>query len=380
MLTFGCAHAADNPITPTENDLSVAGVAQSGSADVHDPHMLWGQWTLYFNEDHTAVDVVPLRQARLHLNALKFLESYCADCLQITKIKNNGDSTIDMTVKITHPFNGFPQYTGFDVKGIIMFHGTHELFLATTKLPVPQTCIVSWKEKGDAEVMNPDGYSYRWHPGYDSGSSLPIYNYWEGKFTSGVPNAHLNAFLNFYSEENRHVFYTNDVISQTYTIYLPPGQPVIAGYAVEACWEPPINTPVTNPIIDFPASANQTEPYFFDMVINNGDPIIHDSGCCGSDLPEDGCDTLKGIALEWDTDLIDFMYWKHDNSNSATWAIFPCDPDNPDSSYRFGNINFSGNDPGKYRDLVAVFYTEFIGGEGIRRDFVFDLVDYAIIE
>ena len=147
MLTFGCAHAAENPLTPTENDLSVAGVAQSRDVDVHDPHMLWGQWMFYFNEDHTSVDVVPLRQARLHLNALKFLESYCADCLQITKIKNNGDSTIDLTVRITHPFAGHPEYTGFDVKGIIMFNGSYEYEYSGGTPPLPTPVFqVSWKE------------------------------------------------------------------------------------------------------------------------------------------------------------------------------------------------------------------------------------------
>ena len=152
VVLLGCASTGDNPVAPTDGDLSMAGAMASNDADVHDPHMLWGQWTLYFNEDHTSVDVVPLRQAGLHLNALKFLESYCADCLKITKIKNNGDSTIDMTVKITHPFAGHPEYTGFDVKGIIMFHGSHKLFITTQTLPLPYECMVSWREKGDAEV------------------------------------------------------------------------------------------------------------------------------------------------------------------------------------------------------------------------------------
>ena len=70
---------------------------------------------------------IPEREGRFHLNALKFLESYCTDCLKIMGIKNNGDGTIDLTVQITHPFKGHPEYTGLDVKGIIMFNGSHAL-------------------------------------------------------------------------------------------------------------------------------------------------------------------------------------------------------------------------------------------------------------
>jgi len=282
VFMLGCARAGEDPIIPIENNLSVAGATASSDADAHDPHMLWGQWTLYFNEDHTSVDVVPLRQARLHLNALKFLESYCADCLQITKIKNNGDGTIDLTVRITHPFNGFPQYTGFDVKGIIMFNGSLEFPLVEdSHIPLPKPfCRISWREMGDPEVLNPDGYAYRWTPAYDSGSDLPIFNYWEGKYATGVPNADLNAYMNFYSQEERHIFRTDATVFRTYRIWLPPG-PIVAGYAVEACWEPPLVTPVFNPVTDFPPTANQPEAYYLNAEANNGGKIIDSHECCG---------------------------------------------------------------------------------------------------
>ena len=120
-LVVGCAKAQPAPTLPSEPQ-----VALDSGQGMKGPHHIWGEWTFYFNAAHDWVQVVPKRQARLHLNALKFLESYCTDCLKITNIKKNGDSTIDLTVQITHPFIAHPEYTGFDVKGIIMFQGSRE--------------------------------------------------------------------------------------------------------------------------------------------------------------------------------------------------------------------------------------------------------------
>jgi len=283
VMLLGCATAGQNPVIPV-GDMSVAGTATTDYSESHDPHMLWGQWTLYFNEDHTSVNVVPMRQARFHLNVLKFLEEYCTSCLQVTSYHNNGDGTINLYIAITHPFPGHPEYTGFDVKGIIMFNGSHEFLntYSTQEYPMyplwPDSYHVSWRLLGDPELLNADGYTYRWTPTWESGSDLPIMNYWEGKFASGVPTANINGFRNFYSDENRHMFETNKKIGRMYHISLPPG-PVVAGYAVEACWEPPIKTPVTNPVEDFPVTANQPEAYHFEMVINDGNPIT-DETCC----------------------------------------------------------------------------------------------------
>jgi hypothetical protein len=367
----GCAREASAPISPPLEGLSQAALAQ----EPNDCHRLYGEYTFFIDADHERVDVVPRREGRFHLNALKFLESYCKDCLKITNIKNNGDSTIDLTVQLTHPFKGYPEYTGFDVKGIIMFNGSYEIPDTGQFAPVPDPVTISWRETGDAEVLNPDGYSFRWYPGYDSGSSLPIFNYWEGKYATGTPNAQINAFLNFYSAENRHIFLVTDVISRTYKIYLPPGKPIVAGYAVEACWEPPTKMPVTDPVVDFPVSANQTEPYYFDVILNNGQPIKYFEG------GHEGCEGMRAIAPEWDEAKIEVMHYKfHPGSGSNSWSegVFPCGADYPDSygMYSFDFIAISGHPPGTYRD-VAWVWRELVGENA---DTAIDLIDYTIIE
>ncbi|HEX9744317.1 MAG TPA: hypothetical protein VGB30_02725 [bacterium] len=272
----GCA--SGNSISPTINQ---APEIQTGNSVITDgPYMLWGEWTFYFNESHNQVDAVPRRAGRFHLNALKFLEEYCTDCLNITEIKNNGDSTIDLTVQIRHPFPGHPEYTGFDVKGIIMFEGS-ETFHSNEFEPLyPDDYIVSWKGLGDPEILNADGYTYRWNPSYYSHSELPIFNYIEGKFTNGTPTANVNAYKEFYSLEERHIFKDDAVVSKTYKIWIPEGEPVIAGYAIEASWVPPVVIPVQNVLTDFPVTANQPDLMHFDVVINDGALITFDDECC----------------------------------------------------------------------------------------------------
>ena len=372
IFALGCA--ASSPVTPDP------GIQQTQAQRTKDdPHRLWGEYSLFINEAHDRVDVVPRREARFHLNALKFLESYCSDCLKITGIKNNGDGTIDLTVQITHPFNGFPQYTGFDVKGIIMFNGSHVLFAGngSYRYELPENPRVSWRLLGDPELLNADGYIRRWAPSYDSGSDLPIFNYWPGKYSSGAPTADVNAYLNFYTDEERHMFRADESAERTYHIWLPPG-PVVAGYAVEACWEPQTVTPVTNPLTDFPSSANQPEPYHLKWVINNGDPIKAYSGCChGSGDCQDGHVEIN----QWPGIYFDIRALEcpgvGDEPACDENGLEPCNPseDNILSIWAFGGS--SNCAPGQYQWLYATdecyAYNDF-------RNSAYTILEFEVIE
>jgi hypothetical protein len=348
VILFGCARAGQNPTVPAEE----RGLPSPHPAAVERdaPYRLLGEYTFFISAEHDRVDVVPRRDPHFHLNALKFLEEYCKDCLQITGIKNNGDGTIDLTVKLTHPFKGFPQYTGFDVKGIIMFTGSYEYpnMFAYDPLPKP-TIRVSWREKGDPEVLNPDGYAYRWSPHWQSGSTAPIFNYWEGRFARGVPNADLNAYLDFYSQEERHMFTSDASVSRTYHIWLPPG-PVVAGYAVEACWEPPTVTPVTNPLEDFPVSANQQEAYHFSFVMNNGEVITECEGCCG----HVDCSDLYVEQVQWWGMKSDRAHISWPDGGGLHTYLEECKPAQ-EGRYVFIKIGTCGQGNGTHR-LVASNY------------------------
>ena len=368
----GCMQASVNPSAPTlPGTTRMEADSLASQIDNPGPHRLWGEWTFFFNAERDRVDVVPRRQARFHLNALKFLEEYCADCLEITGIEDNGDDTVDLTIRMTHPFQGYPEYTGFDVKGIIMFTGSTE-FPYSLEKPLPDPCRLSFREAGDPEVLEPDGYTYRWSPNYDSGSDQPIFNYWEGKYSSGIPNADLNAFMNFYNIEERHIFTTNAEVSRTYTIWLPPGQPVVAGYAFEACWEPPTKTPVTNPIEDFPPSANQSEPYVWKVILPEGEVIADcadfwgGGGYCGNFYCEikswsgfqvgDGEPHIYHISNN-DHDLLGLVECDSPPYEDAySWEGGICDPEHTNGIYRALVVyRISGTSP-KIRVYTIVRY------------------------
>jgi hypothetical protein len=317
----GCAREASVPISPPLAGLSQTTLAQAQQPD--GPYRLYGEWTFFINAAHDKVEVVPRRQGRFHLNALKFLESNCTDCLKITGIKNNGDGTIDLTVRITHPFKGYPQYTGFDVKGIIMFNGSYEYHYDGGELPLPTpTFRISWRQMGDPEVLNPDGYTPRWRPNWDWGSDMPMFSYWKGKYANGEPSADLNAFLNFYTHEERHMFLVDGSVERTYKIWLPPGKPVTAAYAVEACWEPPLVTPVTDPVSDFPSSANQPEAYRFVIVANNGEVITDCEECCGYY----DCSDFFVEVEQWGGFKSNRMRLPWPDDGGSGYSLMECDP------------------------------------------------------
>jgi hypothetical protein len=228
---------------------------------------------------------------------------------------------------------------------------------------------ISWREMGDPEILNPDGYTPRWCPNYQSGSELPIFNYWKGRFAKGVPNADLNAYLDFYSNEERHMFATGSSVSRTYHVWLPPG-PVIAGYAVEACWEPPLVTPVTDPLTDFPSSANQPEAYHFKFVVNNGE-VITDCEAYDPPGPTDyDCDKAYTELEQWGgiTSRRVMICWP--DWDSAEVGVDDCKPPVAGRYYllsvpacRYGNgtfrnvlYNYDFVVPGKVVDIAyAVF-------------------------
>lgn len=269
FLIAGCSGAADSPSIPPFDAGSVPNLAVAS-----EPYRCWGLYALQFDEDHTTCEIVPVRAGNFHLNAVRLLEGGpCTNCVKIESITPKGDGIIDVNIRITHPYFSLV-YSAFDVKGIVMFTGTsritgHELWQVN---PVPHNLYIGWWRHGDWELLNPDGWTFRWGPNWNPDAQFPIMKYWPGKLSIGTPTTDINAYKNFYTDEERHLFRPNHSVTQTYTIKTQPG-PLTVGYAVEACWEPPITTPVVNPLTDFPPSANQPEPYLFEVVINDGEPV-----------------------------------------------------------------------------------------------------------
>jgi hypothetical protein len=287
ILLFGCAHDPIAPGLSVDPSINSGDLQTTAGGDIsyQDPHKLWAAGNLYIDAGHDKVELVPFRFGGIHLNVLKFFETSCDDCVLITGASKNGDGTFNLSIRITHPFPNHKELTVFDPKLILMFQGSHEIPAGPVYMPLsPADYVLSWRLMGDPEILNPDGFTYRWSPWYDSGYPNPIFNYWEGKYAfGGTPTANINGYLDYYSNEDRHMLESGASVEKTFILSLPTG-PITAGYALDVCWEQPTVMPVQNPADDFPITANQPELYRFEVIYNDGNPIT-DWYCCNLGTP-----------------------------------------------------------------------------------------------
>ncbi len=375
FILVGCGDA--NPVYPDVN-ASYPDVAASTQPADDGPYQLWGQWRWFISEDHDEIEIVPVRAGDFHFNALKFLEGGpCYDCVKIDSVAPGVEpGTVDIGVTIRNPYpSDNLAYTGFDVKGILMFSSSYSCVVGQGEGNYPPDggpARISWREYGDPEVLNPDGYSYRWSPSYDSGSTQPILNYWPGNYSTGEPDAHINAHKNYYTHESRHMFYPGNEVTRTYTVWLPQG-PIIAGYAVEACWEPPLVNPVGDPETDFPLSANQPEPYLFTYEWNNGEPITEGPlECCGWTTD---CNDQSVLIERWygDEQIYSTISMKNFGYMSG-WGVAPCD--DPLDGVRGPWLDPTYFQDGQYRWLARIYYG--IPYTAKIHRLVFTLIDFEI--
>ena len=186
-LLFGCS--GGSPVSPLAQSDELRIQARTDSA--HDPdhnRRLWAYGVIKVNEDHTRFDWVPSRSLSLHINALNLLENGpCHDCVGIKRIVPKGNGIVDIDVGLEHPFPGLLKYTGFDVKGIIMFElgENSPSFFNYGNLLQYSHSELEYKSftlaiAGDWELLNEDGYTFRWSPAYISGRDEPVFNYVEG--------------------------------------------------------------------------------------------------------------------------------------------------------------------------------------------------------
>jgi hypothetical protein len=244
--------------------------------------MSWGTYNLVIARDGSSWQITPNRSADItwgyHLNAVKLLEvSPGHDCIKITGISVLPTGVLSVDISITHPYDN-PAYTGFDVRGIIMFPSSqwipdNEMREEAGLQPLnPGNYYYRFAapEKGDAFLVNPDGYTTIFapddtydHNGYELEQGFPIFEYYPGKMASGDNLGTLNSFKRYYSTEVRHMFEAGKTITRTFLIQPPASGPIKASYAVHAHWANPLVIPVTNPETDFGPEANSPLPYEF---------------------------------------------------------------------------------------------------------------------
>lgn len=249
---FSTPTGPDTRPTPVQETQVSPPVETYGSGD----HYMWGYYSVFVNPSKMTFEVIPLRQAEGHWNVLKWLEKGpCTDCFSIVDATPSGTGTLLVQIGIRHPFPS-PNLTGFDVRGIAMFNGTHEF---------PESgLLTSDRSIDEGEIVNPDGYTTLYNPTTIGSGPDGLQGYYKGKFgTVTFPTSTLNAYKRFVSEDpsnTRNAFYSGETIIVEYEVDMP-AQPFVFGYAVDANWAPPTVKPVTDPMTDFPPDANCPEPW-----------------------------------------------------------------------------------------------------------------------
>jgi len=297
LFFSGCLAADGADPVGVASDLSAAAPGHPASLPAgRGRFVTWGLYRLRIARDGSHASVVPDRYATAywgyHLNAVKLLESSpCTDCISLSNIHLLPDGDLSVDVGITHPFDN-PVYTAFDVRGVIMFPASQYWPDNDLRAQAGFTPYDHWfqryssSEKGDAEMMNPDGWTTIWAPdleyyGFEVEEGFPIFQYYPGKFSAGENLGTVNAFMRFHSNENRHMFEAGKTVTRTYIIRPPAEGPIEASYAIYAHWDEPLVIPVTDPAVDFGPEANSPMPFEFsikqDQPVDPDYPIAY--GC-----------------------------------------------------------------------------------------------------
>ena len=307
-------------------------VGRGDGAANESSHSLWGFYSIHVDKKTLDAEVVPVRLASDHYNVLGWLEnSPCQNCVKIAKISFTSDAKMLMDLKVKHPF-ATANLTGFDVRGIFMFDGGHTF--AASGLTTPDA------SSGKGELLNADGYTTLYNGSTAGKGPAGLQGYFPGHLAGEIaPNAVLNGFKRYVSNKagnTRNGFYSGDSVTETYEIALPSGAWVF-GYGIDACWLPPTVKPVTDPMTQFPSSANCPEPW---KIVVSADPIpangqtvlsinIYDySGKSSFKAPVIECQELFGgtVLASWKQDFAGYSHWVAtiQNSKHAASGTYKC--------------------------------------------------------
>jgi hypothetical protein len=263
LIIAGCSGHNSSPVAPNEtpSPQNLTANADISADSVVNSHYLLSSGLIFINTenpDDPKFEIVPVREGEIHLNILKFLEGApCYDCFRIVgfNFPGPGYENLNLDIRIDHPFNQL-LYSIFDVRGIIIFDGSHLFpFIGKT---------TSDPSIGEGSLLNADGYTALYNGSTLAAPVGDYQKYFPGKLsTVTMPNSDINGYIYFKTDgplNDRNAFYANSFDVKTFSMKLPTDVFVI-GYAVDASWAPPIGTPVDDPLADFDTTANCTEPW-----------------------------------------------------------------------------------------------------------------------
>jgi formylglycine-generating enzyme required for sulfatase activity len=252
-----------------------------------------GFWTIQISADRKDIRLVPKRSSELHLNVVKLLEGgACDHCLVLKNVYVTSLDRLSVDIALKHPFSDMDKYTGFDVRGIVITGSDYTFPESGRK--------ISWTGE-HIRVLSPDGYTTLFNPTEypETGPGPPSLHYITGHYAPGGDlSATLNPFMCYNPEAERRVFGAGSWSTRTIYLQLVPG-PLEFGYAVDACWEP-VEGPISDPLTDFPLSANCREAYV--MFAHQGAGLKPISGTSAAlqveILDHQGIDTISAVTIE----------------------------------------------------------------------------------
>jgi uncharacterized delta-60 repeat protein len=296
IIICSCAVNSSQPITPDEaNSVSeLTGNAEISIDSGEASHYLLAYNFIYVDPDYPGgpkVEIIPVRVVGIHLNILKFLEDGpCTNCFKIAGLNFPQPGYLDVDIEIDHPFVNTPPddpllYSVFDVRGIMMFQGSHEFPVAGKSISDPSL--------GDGAILNADGYTALYNGSTITAPVGDLQKYYPGNMaTPAIPDSDVNGFKYFMTDDpsnDRNAFFAGSSDVQTFSMKLPTG-PFVLGYAIDANWWTPTSHPVDDPLTDFDSNANCPEPW---KVVVTEEPI-------GDGLTETGGQTTLTIDVyDW---------------------------------------------------------------------------------
>ncbi|MCX6646326.1 MAG: hypothetical protein NTY09_08215 [bacterium] len=277
LFVTGCSGHNSQPVSPDETSspqnltVNTGALKDSGI----NSHYLLSSGLIYVNienPDDPIIEIIPAREGEIHFNVLKFLEGApCFDCFRIVGFNFPAPGFLNIDIRIDHPFTDL-LYSVFDVRCIIMFDGSHE-FPSIGKT-------TSDSSIGEGTLLNADSYTALYNGSTLTAPVGDLQKYFPGKLsTVTMPNSDINGYIYFRTDDplnDRNAFYADSYDVKTFSMKLPT-EIFVIGYAVDASWAPPIETPVDDPLTDFDSNANCIEPWKIE-VQDIGPGLTHEGG------------------------------------------------------------------------------------------------------
>lgn len=311
ILTFsigGCS-GTNTPTTPPCSDspdpaMEITPLISTQGVQSPNHYLLaYGQMIIDPSDpEDIKVEILPLRDAEIHLNIIRFLENApCTHCFALSNFSISPDLVFTVDIEIIHPIPD-PNLTVFDVRGIIMFPSSKifpsHIFQYTWD---PLVATIPGSEYG--YLINYDGYTTLYCHGV-LGSPNQFQTYCPGKYSIYNPPpfvfAHANAYKRHFTADpsnTRNALYHDSSSKVTYEMQLPEAHNLNLAYCVDASWDIPNVDPVEDPMTDFDLDANCPEAW---KIETYADPI----GSSGETLlafdvyDRQGMSTISSMAVE----------------------------------------------------------------------------------